>query len=159
MTLDETFDIHVSHISGNEIRGYINTKDTVRVYAFQHATQIIKTESIKSSAKYLFSLIPGMAFSIPFSLESVSQLPYVAIYAESFSSGSSSVVNYRIPEHIISCNKNDLSILSVTDNQDSCVNISVQYKGDGELFLLSQQSVLVAPTADCIIQNGVYLGM
>lgn len=131
----------------------------MRVYAFQHATQILKDESIKSNVKYLFSLVPGMLFSIPFSLETVSQLPYVAIYVESFSTGSHAVLNYRIPEQIISCNKNDLSILSVSDNQDSCVSISVQYRGDGELYLLSQQSVLVSPTADCIIQNGVYLGM
>lgn len=131
----------------------------MRLFSFQHAEHTIQYASSKSSFKYLFTVIPSMPFVIHFTPTIVHELPYVAIYGESIASTLSSLINFKIPTSLLTCNNNELQILTVSDSFNSCVEVSMQYSGKGELYLLARLSTVNVPGPHNIIQEGIFLGV
>lgn len=135
-----------------------NINETVRVFSLQHANGDFQLSSMKSNLKYMFSVIPNMPFFIHFEESNITSLPYVAIYTEAVTSSKQSFLNFKLPFAFLSCKYNQLIIHNVTDKKDSCVDIHVQYKGEGEMYLLARRARLNIPNEMNVIHEGIYLG-
>ena len=93
--------------------------------------------------------------------------PYLALYAECMDS-TSSFLNYYIPDESIRCvggyfspvvcNRVPITIGEIIQTKDSCVCVSIQYSGEGEVYVLNRISGSNVPDAENIIAEGLYLG-
>lgn len=130
----------------------------MRVFSLQHSDENFQLPSMKSRLKYLFTVIPDMPFFILMEQTNVISLPYIAIYAEAIASSKQSFLNFKVPSTFLSCKENPLIIHDVIDKRDSCVDISVQYQGEGELYLLARRADMNVPNEVNVIHEGIYLG-
>ena len=156
--VDYPFSITVQEIISNGLYVTTNINETVRVFSLQHADGDFQLSSMKSSLKYLFVVIPNMPFFIHFEESNITSLPYVAIYTESTTSSKQSFLNFKLPFAFLSCKYKQLIIHDVIDKKDSCVDIGIQYKGEGEMYLLARRAQLNIPNAMNVIHEGIYLG-
>lgn len=134
---------------------------------FQQSSKEVTKKSVELSLRYLYTLNPDSPFVIFFSSQEVGMKPYMVISAECEDS-SSFFMNYYIPEERICipfrsfsplvCNRIPITISDVIQTKDSCIYVSLQYGGEGDVYVLNRITGSNIPKAENIINEGVYLG-
>lgn len=138
-----------------------------RLSTYQQSNKDVTLDSVKLSLSYLFTINPNSDFMVHYDSEEVGMKPYLILYAECLDS-TSSFLNYYIPDESISCvadyfspivcNRIPITIGEIIQEKDSCVFISIQYSGEGEVYILNRVAGSNIPNAENIIHEGIYLG-
>lgn len=138
-----------------------------RLSTFQQSNKDATKESVGLSLSYLFTINPNSDFIVHYDSQEVGMKPYLALYAECMDS-TSSFLNYYIPDESIRCvggtfspvvcNRIPITIGEIIQTKDSCVCVSIQYSGEGEVYVLNRISGSNVPDAENIIEEGLYLG-
>ncbi|KAM7456913.1 hypothetical protein BLSTO_02324 [Blastocystis sp. subtype 1] len=149
--------IQIKKVVGNSIYGNLVSSVPCRLSTFQQSNKDATKESVGLSLSYLFTINPNSDFIVHYDSQEVGMKPYLALYAECMDS-TSSFLNYYIPDESILCNRVPITIGEIIQTKDSCVCVSIQYSGEGEVYVLNRISGSNVPDAKNIIEEGLYLG-
>ena len=130
---------------------------SAQIAYFANSDETLDYATAKDKMRSFGSVLANDAFFIRFPLLQESTSVFLAIAATSYSSSIPAFLNYPIPLESIQCNSQKLSFGPLSDLQDSCVEVSVEVDGEGDVYLLgdSRQN---APLARTNVNEGVFLG-
>lgn len=159
--------VQITKVSGDALFGKLSSGAPCRLSVFQQSSKEVTKKSVELSLRYLYTLNPDFPFVIFFSSQEVGMKPYMAISAECEDS-SSFFMNYYIPEEricipfrnysLLVCNRIPITISDVIQTKDSCIYVSLQYGGEGDVYVLNRITGSNIPKAENIINEGIYLG-
>lgn len=157
LTLDAELTIHIEGVFGAAVVAHIEGVYSAQISYLENSDETMDFTKAKKNMKNMGSVLHNDSFRIRFSLPKESSPVFLAIYANSTFSDTTAFVNYHILPEFIQCNSKKLSFDSFTDLMDSCVKVSVNVEGEGDVYLLGL-SRLYAPLASTIVDEGVFLG-
>ena len=159
--------MQITKVSGDALFGKLSSSAPCRLSVLQQSNKEVTRKSVELSLRYLYTLNPDSPFVIFFSSQEVGMKPYMAISAECEDS-SSSFMNYYIPEEcicirfrsssVLVCNRIPITISDIIQTKDSCIYVSIQYGGEGDVYVLNRITGSNVPKSENIVSEGVYLG-
>lgn len=155
--LDASLTIHVDGVYGKTLLAHIEGVYGARISYFVHEDSKATYDSVKGNLHYLGSVLENTAFHIRLPLQSRFHSLHIALFAQSTRSEDTAFLNYHIPFNSVFCNDQVLTFQKVTDLRDSCLEVTLSIKGEGDIYLLGG-SFSGAPLGSVIVNEGVFLG-
>lgn len=150
--------IVVDRLEGEMLYGRIECPQSTRIYVYYHDHPDLSIQQAEQRATFVYSVVPNGIFQLSAEHDKIQKQPFVAILARSTVDHHTGYLNYKIPTQVLECNAFVLSIDKLVDLKDSCVEITVLYEGEGEIYYLQREVGIDVPRAANVVAEGVYLG-
>ena len=154
----DSIQIVVDSLEGETLYGQIEYPYSTRIYVYYHDQPDLTIQQAEQRATFVYLVVPNGIFQLSAEHDKIQNHPFVAILAKSTVNHHTGYLNYKIPTQVLECNAFALSIEKLVDLRDSCVEITVRYEGEGEIYYLQREVGIDVPQAANVVAEGIYLG-
>ena len=150
--------VKIDDVIGNQLIGHVENSEIARLYFYMGNVDSEDISQVAEQAVFLFDTIQNTQFRINIDLQEYLKTKAVYVVAQDLLSMERTILKYSINPDFYRCNENALEITTIKDFSDSCAEITILYRGIGDVFVMGATANEGGPETKTIISDGLYLG-